>query len=123
MSAERLKGWKEVPRGGAILEPGCYERNNTGTWRTYVPVVFSDKAREKEADRKACIQCLQCWILCPDSAIPVKEGKDDKGKVTQMRQHTDLMHCKGCGICAAICPVQCIDMKLESEIKPGEPKG
>jgi len=50
----------------------------------------------------------------PDSAIPVADGK---------RQHTDLMHCKGCGICAAICPVHCIDMKLESEIKPESRRG
>ncbi len=114
MSAEKLKGWKDVPRGGSILEPGCYEKNDTGTWRTYVPVVLMDKAEAEKAGRKACIQCLQCWILCPDTAIPVKDSK---------RQHTDLMHCKGCGICAAICPVKCIDMKLESEIKPGEPKG
>jgi 2-oxoacid:acceptor oxidoreductase delta subunit (pyruvate/2-ketoisovalerate family) len=104
MSSERLKGWKELPRGGAILEPGCYEKVNTGTWRTYVPVV----------DTSQCTQCLRCWILCPDSAVPTENGK---------RLPTDLVHCKGCGICAEICPVHCITLKLESEMKPGEPKG
>lgn len=108
MSSERLKGWRELPRGSSILEPGSYEKVNTGTWRTYVPVVNMDR------EKGGCIQCLRCWIMCPDAAIPVKDGK---------RQHTDLMHCKGCGICADVCPVHCIAMKLESEIKPDEPKG
>jgi len=104
MSADKLKGWKELARGGAIMEAGCYEQVNTGTWRTYVPIVDTEK----------CIHCLRCWIMCPDSAIPVEGGK---------RQRTDLMHCKGCGICAEVCPVHCIAMVLESHIKPGEPKG
>ena len=101
-----LKTWREVARGGAILEAGCSEDKNTGSWRTYVPV----------RDMEKCIHCLRCWILCPDSAILVKDGKI---------VGTDLMHCKGCGICAVECPpkVTAIEMKLESEIKEGEPKG
>jgi len=42
-----------------------------------------------------CIQCLQCWIYCPDAAIVVKEQK--------MCGH-NLDYCKGCGICAKVCP-------------------
>jgi pyruvate ferredoxin oxidoreductase delta subunit len=101
-----LKGWKDLPIGGAILDAGSSMRNNTGSWRTYVPV----------RDYAKCIHCLRCWILCPDSAVLVKDGKV---------VGTDLEHCKGCGICAKECPpkVQCIAMKLESEMKPGEPKG
>jgi len=102
----KLRGWKELPIGGAIMEPGSSVENNTGSWRTYVPV----------RDYEKCIHCLRCWIYCPDSAVIVKDGKV---------VGTDLEHCKGCGICAKECPpkIACIEMKLESEMKPDEPKG
>jgi len=92
------KGWKEIPIGGSILEPGNSEHYKTGSWRTFKPIWHEDK----------CIQCLSCWILCPDSSILVKDGK-----VTGI----DYDHCKGCGICAAECPekVQAIEMVLEEK--------
>jgi len=47
-----------------------------------------------------------CWISCPDSAIKVKDGK---------MIGFDLDYCKGCGICAAQCPVKAIEMIDEEE--------
>jgi pyruvate ferredoxin oxidoreductase delta subunit len=93
----KLKGWKEIPIGGLILEAGNSETYETGSWRTFRPIWDSDK----------CIHCLQCWIYCPDSAIQVEGGKV-KG--------IDLKHCKGCGICAVECPekVKAIEMKEEA---------
>lgn len=101
-----LKSAKELPIGAAIMEAGSSMKNPTGTWRTYVPV----------RDYEACIHCMRCWILCPDSAIVVKDGKV---------VGTDLDHCKGCGICAKACPpkIACITMRLETEMGPDEPKG
>lgn len=94
------KGWKELPIGGVILEPGNSVENRTGTWRTYRPVWDGEK----------CIQCLTCWIMCPDSAILAKDGKICG---------IDYEHCKGCGICAEQCPpkVKAITMVLEREAK------
>ena len=101
-----LRGWRELPIGGAILEPGSSVQNDTGAWRTYVPVRDYDK----------CIHCLNCWILCPDSAVVVEDGKV---------VGTDLDHCKGCGICVKACPpkVACMEMKLESELGENDRKG
>ena len=49
-----------------------------------------------------CKQCLLCAPVCPDSSIPVAEGK---------RGEFDYDHCKGCGICAKVCPFDAIEMK------------
>jgi pyruvate ferredoxin oxidoreductase delta subunit len=78
--------WEEVSRGGIVDQPGSSVTYITGTWRTMRPL----------RDHNQCTQCLICWIMCPDSAIPIEEG-NVKG--------FDYAHCKGCGICAEQCPV------------------
>ncbi|MBU1888160.1 MAG: 4Fe-4S binding protein [Candidatus Omnitrophica bacterium] len=93
---ENLKRSKEIPIGGKIIEAGNAAKYNTGSWRIYKP----------EVDKEKCINCLQCWIFCPDSSIKVEDGK---------MTGFDYEHCKGCGICASICPVKCIAMKKESK--------
>ncbi len=79
------KDWSAVPRAGHVLEAGNTDSYDTGSWATFYPVMDWDK----------CIQCLQCWVLCPDSAILVEDG---------LITGFDLLHCKGCGICDEICP-------------------
>jgi len=80
---------------GATIDPsapaGTTTNNKTGGWRTERPV-RSDK----------CTKCMMCWMYCPDNAI----GTD---------LEFDYDYCKGCGICAEICPVKCIEMKKEEK--------
>ncbi|MDD5555852.1 MAG: 4Fe-4S binding protein [bacterium] len=102
MAEER--GWREIPIGGLILEAGNAERYVTGGWRTYRPQV----------DKDVCIDCLQCWLLCPDMCINVEDGR---------MTGYDYAHCKGCGICERICPVHAIRMILESEAPGGADEG
>jgi 2-oxoacid:acceptor oxidoreductase delta subunit (pyruvate/2-ketoisovalerate family) len=52
----------------------------------------------------ACVNCLLCWLYCPDSAIRV-DGETFAG--------VDLDYCKGCAICAEVCPVGAIAMEAE----------
>jgi 2-oxoacid:acceptor oxidoreductase delta subunit (pyruvate/2-ketoisovalerate family) len=94
----RLKTWKELPIGGMILEGGNSHDYETGSWRTFRPVL----------DREKCTDCLICWIYCPDSSILVEEGKH-KG--------FDLEHCKGCGICAEVCPPKIRAIEMVEEAK------
>lgn len=88
-----IKNWspEEHTLGAMIPEAGNSAQYNTGTWRTFVPVIDFEK----------CTQCLFCFILCPDSSILM-----DDGKVTGI----DEFHCKGCGICAEECPKDAIKM-------------
>ena len=46
----------------------------------------------------ACTDCILCWLFCPDSCILV-DAENEK------MAGFDLDFCKGCGICAAECPV------------------
>ena len=91
---EEKKGWKQIPIGGVIDRGGTAEEYKTGPWRTFKPV--RDEAR--------CIHCMFCWVYCPDSSILVKDGK---------MTGFDYEHCKGCGICASVCPKKCISMEKE----------
>ena len=84
-----LKNANELTEGGIITEPGNAHEYKTGDWRTFVPTFVAEN----------CIQCLFCWIYCPDTAIAV-DLSGEKPQVTGII----LEHCKGCGICAAECP-------------------
>jgi len=83
-----LKGWQDIPIGGMILEAGNAVEYKTGGWRAFRPL-------RGEAE---CTSCFQCWLFCPDSSILVDVDNDTMIGF-------DLEHCKGCGICAAVCPV------------------
>lgn len=90
--------WKELPEGCLIDEPATSLKFKTGDWRSQRPIFDTEK----------CIQCLFCWISCPDSAIKVEDGK-----VTGI----DYDYCKGCGICAAVCPPRASAIEMEREEK------
>jgi 2-oxoacid:acceptor oxidoreductase delta subunit (pyruvate/2-ketoisovalerate family) len=52
-----------------------------------------------------CFECDNCYGVCPDNAV-IKLGPGNRYEI-------DLDFCKGCGICAAECPVGAIDMVRE----------
>jgi len=87
-----MANYKDLVIGDRVIEPGCSEKFQTGDWRSQAPVF----------DRSKCIDCLTCWIYCPDSSILVEDGKMKGIKMT---------HCKGCGICSKVCPKDAITMK------------
>ncbi len=80
---------------GAIIKyPGNSLKNRKSGWRSFRP----------KWDSKKCIQCMQCWQFCPENAIH---------QINNKRVETDFDFCKGCGICAQVCPVKCIKMEKE----------
>jgi 2-oxoacid:acceptor oxidoreductase gamma subunit (pyruvate/2-ketoisovalerate family)/2-oxoacid:acceptor oxidoreductase delta subunit (pyruvate/2-ketoisovalerate family) len=96
-----LPPWEEIPPGTAlpvatmgevVVGPGSSWQNLTGTWRMQSPMYKKEK----------CVRCLRCWWACPEGTI--KRQADD-----YMRW--DYRYCKGCGVCANICPASAIEMK------------
>lgn len=81
----KQKNWKELPHAGTVLEAGNANSYKTGSWRSFKPRWVEEN----------CIQCLFCWIYCPDAAVRVKDEK---------MTGFDYDHCKGCGVCAMECP-------------------
>ena len=84
--------YQDITPGNVVYGGGGASTFLTGEWRTMTPVIDWDK----------CKQCLLCVPMCPDSSIPVKDGK---------RLDFDYDHCKGCGICVGCCSFGAITMK------------
>lgn len=98
-------GWDELVQGAAVYsfensidysvaevnpEDRMYAETNSmnkyvGDWRIVKPVWRAD----------LCIDCQYCWLYCPDTSI-ISRDKQMLG--------VDYEHCKGCGICAEVCP-------------------
>lgn len=77
---------------GTFFEAGHLVTTNSG-WRNERPVI----------DALKCVNCLQCYLYCPDGVI----FKTENGV------GIDYDFCKGCGICAKICKVGAIKMEAE----------
>ena len=77
--------WQDMTLGAAVIASGNSIDFKTGDWRNFVPTWNKDK----------CIHCFLCVPTCPDSSIPVKDGK---------RLDFDFDFCKGCGVCYKTCP-------------------
>ena len=99
--------WINLPFDDAsISAPDVYAPANsvqvrTGLWRTVRP----------EIDPGRCRHCSWiCSTLCPDSCIEV---------LADGAPRIDLDHCKGCGICAAVCPPHAISLVLEDQASVG----
>jgi pyruvate ferredoxin oxidoreductase delta subunit len=99
-----MNGWNNFEMGGVVFsfkeefdktvetqpENRPYSENNSYTntvadWRVDKPVYNSEH----------CIHCQFCWIYCPDMSIISRDKK---------MVGVDYQHCKGCGICADVCP-------------------
>ncbi len=102
MKIKQGSTWRDVPMGGGILEPGTSVEYKTGSWRSMRAIWHEDK----------CTQCMNCWLFCPDMSIKLNE----EGKVVGI----DYDYCKGCGLCAKVCPKKASAIDMVQETGGGE---
>ena len=57
-----LKPWSALPIGGTVVRDDAVQPE-TGGWRTGL---------KPQADLNACVNCLLCWLYCPDSAVELE---------------------------------------------------
>ena len=86
-----LKTWDDLAPGG-VVTPSEVVQPHTGGWRTGL---------RPEVDLDGCVNCLLCWLYCPDSAVRL-DGTTFVG--------FDYDVCKGCELCVAVCPAGSIRM-------------
>lgn len=77
------------------------EAGKTGTWRMLRPVLIPETCLVVKSGKPTC---HLCWQFCPESTVS-----------RTIPPSFDLEYCKGCGICAAECPTNAIQMILEKE--------
>lgn len=85
----------------AMSKPARGEAGRTGDWRSARPVVDASVCIAATQGR---ITCQICWAHCPDACI-------EQGAPPVI----DLEFCKGCGICADVCPAHAVAMVPEAE--------
>jgi 2-oxoacid:acceptor oxidoreductase delta subunit (pyruvate/2-ketoisovalerate family) len=78
-----------------IVSPADAPVPHTGGWRTGI---------KPAVDLARCVDCLLCWVYCPDSAVTL-DGTAFAG--------FDYDVCKGCELCAEVCPQGAIEMVAE----------
>jgi pyruvate ferredoxin oxidoreductase delta subunit len=81
--------------GPLISKPGSSRNYKTGAWRVELRPKFL---------QQNCIACKMCLSVCPEGCITGSE------KNTYI---SDPLYCKGCGLCAVICPKKDIEMVKE----------
>jgi 2-oxoacid:acceptor oxidoreductase delta subunit (pyruvate/2-ketoisovalerate family) len=95
----QLNPWNVLEPGGTV-DPAHASQPHTGAWRTGL---------KPSVDLASCVNCLLCWLHCPDSAV-LLDGTTFEG--------FDFDFCKGCEICEEVCPVGAIAMVSEDTPLP-----
>jgi pyruvate ferredoxin oxidoreductase delta subunit len=111
-----MNGWNDFEAGAMLFsfkeefdktvitqpENRPYSNNNShihsvSDWRVHKPIY----------NFEYCIDCQFCWIYCPDMSIISRDKK---------MMGIDYEHCKGCGVCADVCPTNPKSLLMFQEV-------
>ena len=81
---------------GTVTPPGGSRVNKTGAWRTSVKPRFL---------QQKCVACNLYAMCCPEGCV---------FGTGQRTYYANEDFCKGCGICASVCPMHDIEMIPEA---------
>ena len=87
--------WQDMTPGCEIYEGGTSLLTRTGEWRVVTPPVAEGQMQ--------AVPSLHAFL----PRLPPSPVRDSR------RQDFDYDHCKGCGICAKVCPFSAIEFKEE----------
>lgn len=83
--------------GPLTVKPAKSKGDKTGAWRVQMRPKYL---------KKNCIACKQCVYICPEGCISGTEKN---------AFDPDYTYCKGCGLCALVCPKKDIEMIEEKK--------
>ena len=99
-----LVGWADVTQGSVLpsfvgdatgIVGQKSEERSYSDFNTYTATVASWRVEKPVFNIDVCIDCQNCWVWCPDTSI-LSRDKQMLG--------IDYDHCKGCAVCAEVCP-------------------
>ena len=115
-----LKGWDEFEEGAILYSFEDTKARKFHINNSYYHHVSDWRAIKPVHNPEFCIDCQNCWVYCPDTAIIAKETTNKKGEKIGVFGHIDYDHCKGCGICVEVCPTNPKSLWMFTEQTPEE---
>ncbi len=110
-----LVGWEEITQGSILpsfegdatdIVHRKQEERIYSDYNSYTATVASWRVEKPVFNIDVCIDCQNCWVWCPDTSI-ISRDKQMLG--------IDYDHCKGCGVCAEVCPTNPKSLIMFSE--------
>jgi pyruvate ferredoxin oxidoreductase delta subunit len=110
-----LVGWDDITQGSVLtsFEGDATEIVNQkseermySNYNSYTATVASWRVEKPVFNIDVCIDCQNCWVWCPDTSI-LSRDKQMLG--------IDYDHCKGCAVCAEVCPTNPKSLIMFSE--------
>jgi pyruvate ferredoxin oxidoreductase delta subunit len=110
-----LVGWDDITQGSVLtsfegdateIVNQKSEERTYSNFNSYTATVASWRVEKPVFNIDVCIDCQNCWVWCPDTSI-LSRDKQMLG--------IDYDHCKGCAVCAEVCPTNPKSLIMFSE--------
>lgn len=94
--------------------PIIYLKNNKKN-RLVIERKLYTKSYSLELDKRYCVICEVCQIICPVSAIKIEKNNTPTTRLLKI--DFDVRKCIYCGACVALCPFGALTLKIDGKIR------